>query len=90
MNARRMTFHTTKKRIGPRMEPPIASEAPRAPSSGRAVNQKTGSPTPASGPIMPTFTPWMAVSSTGAPLARSSSRASVTPMTGDDTYGCVL
>ena len=86
----RMTFHSTKKRIGPRMLPERAREAPRAPRIGRTVNQKTGSPTPASGPIMPTLTPWIATSSTGAPLARSSSRARVTPMTGADTYGCVL
>jgi len=32
----------------------------------------------------------MATSSTAAPLARSSSKASVTPKTGDAKYGCVL
>lgn len=47
-------------------------------------------PTPAKGPIIPTLTPWIALSSTGAPFALSSSRASVTPITGDATYGCVL
>ena len=70
-------FHAKKNSSGPTMEPDSAREAPRAPRIGRRVNQKTGSPTPASGPIMPTLTPWMAGSSTGAPLARSSSRARV-------------
>ena len=72
------------------MLPVIASEAPRAPRIGRTVNQKTGSPIPARGPIIPIFTPWIAVSSISAPLARSSSRASVTPRIGEATYGCVL
>ena len=72
------------------MFPDIASEAPNAPKIGRSVNQNTGSPTPAKGPIIPTFTPWIVASSIGAPLARSSSRANVTPITGADTYGCVL
>ena len=69
------------------MLPAIASEAPRAPRIGRTVNQKTGSPTPARGPIIPILTPWIAVSSISAPFARSSSSASVTPMIGAATYG---
>ena len=81
----RMTFHATKNRMGPAREPDRASDAPSAPRIGRTVYQNTGSPTPASGPIMPTLTPWMAVSVTAMPLARSSSRASVTPMTGAET-----
>ena len=64
-----------------------AREAPNAPKIGLRVNQKTGSPTPAKGPIIPTFTPWIATSSTGAPLARSSSKANVTPKIGDAIYG---
>ena len=76
--------------IGPKMFPPKAREAPNAPNIGRTVNQNTGSPTPAKGPIIPTFTPWIATSSTGAPLARSSSNAKVTPKIGDAIYGCVL
>ena len=72
------------------MLPPMARDAPNAPSIGRAVNQNTGSPTPAKGPIIPTFTPWIAASSTCAPFAFSSSKASVTPSTGEATYGCVL
>ena len=73
--------------IGPKMFPAKAREAPRAPNIGRTVNQNTGSPTPAKGPIIPTFTPWIATSSTGAPLARSSSKANVTPKIGDAIYG---
>ena len=38
-------------------EPLVASEAAIAPKIGRTVNQNTGSPIPASGPIIPTFTP---------------------------------
>ena len=90
MNAQRMTFHNTKNKIGPRIFPPIAIDAPKAPKIGRTVYQNTGSPTPAKGPIIPTFTPWIAASSTSAPFALSSSNASVTPMIGDATYGCVL
>ena len=90
MNAQRITFHNTKNKIGPRILPPSAREAPKAPRIGLAVNQNTGSPTTAKGPIIPTLTPWIALSSTGAPFALSSSRASVTPITGDATYGCVL
>ena len=69
------------------MFPEIAKEAPNAPIIGRAVNQNTGSPTPANGPIIPTLTPLIATSSTGAPLARSSSRANVTPKIGAAKYG---
>ena len=69
------------------MFPPIARDAPRAPRIGRTVNQKTGSPIPARGPIIPIFTPWMAASSMSAPFARSSSSASVTPTIGAATYG---
>ena len=72
MNAQRITFHNTKNKIGPKMLPPMARDAPNAPSIGRAVNQNTGSPTPAKGPIIPTFTPWIAASSTCAPFAFSS------------------
>ncbi len=69
------------------MFPANANEAPRAPNIGRTVNQNTGSPTPAKGPIIPTLTPWIATSSTGAPFARSSSSARVTPMIGEAIYG---
>ena len=69
------------------MLPDAASDAPRAPRIGRTVNQKTGSPIPAKGPIIPILTPWMAASSIAAPFALSSSRASVTPMIGAATYG---
>ena len=65
------------------MFPLKASEAPNDPIIGRTVYQNTGSPTPAKGPIIPTLTPWMAVLSTSAPLALSSSRARVTPIIGD-------
>ena len=57
------------------MLPDAASDAPRAPRIGRTVNQKTGSPIPAKGPIIPILTPWMAASSIAAPFALSSSRA---------------
>ncbi len=57
MNAQRIMFQPKKKMIGPRIFPPIANEAPSAPSIGRTVNQNTGSPTPAKGPIIPTLTP---------------------------------
>ena len=72
------------------MLPEMAREAPNPAMIGRAVNQKTGSPTPASGPIIPTFTPVMAWSSTSTPLAFSSSRAKVTPIIGEARYGWVL
>ena len=80
-----MTFHNTKNRIGPNKFPLKAREAPKAPKIGRTVNQNTGSPTPAKGPIIPTLTPWIAVSSTASPLAFSSSNARVTPITGLET-----
>ena len=83
----RIAFHAIKKMSGPRMLPDAASDAPRAPRIGRTVNQKTGSPIPAKGPIIPILTPWMAASSIAAPFALSSSRASVTPMIGAATYG---
>jgi len=76
-----------KKNNGAITEPLVASEAAIAPKIGRTVNQNTGSPIPASGPIIPTFTPWIAASSTGAPLALSSSRAKVTPKIGAAMYG---
>jgi len=57
MNDQRIKFQATKNKIGPKMLPPIAKEAPKAPNIGRTVNQKTGSPTPAKGPIIPTLTP---------------------------------
>ena len=69
------------------IEPPVASEAAMAPTIGRTVNQKTGSPIPARGPIIPTFTPWIAASSISTPLAISSSRANVTPTIGAATDG---
>ena len=72
------------------MLPAIANDAAKAPIIGLTVNQNTGSPTPASGPIIPTLTPCIALSSIGAPLARSSSSAMVTPIIGDARYGCVL
>ena len=46
-----------KKNNGAITEPLVASEAAIAPKIGRTVNQNTGSPIPASGPIIPTFTP---------------------------------
>ena len=67
------------------MLPDNASEAPNAPKIGLTVNQNTGSPTPARGPIIPTLTPCTVWSSTGIPFARSSSSANVTPITGADT-----
>ena len=51
------------------MLPDAASDTPRAPRIGRTVNQKTGSPIPAKGPIIPILTPWMAASSIAAPFA---------------------
>ena len=69
------------------MLPPIANEAAKAPKIGLTVNQNTGSPTPARGPIIPTLTPWIATSSIGAPLARSSSSDIVTPRIGAAKYG---
>ena len=82
-----MAFHTTKKKSGAKIEPPVAKEAAIAPRIGRTVNQKTGSPIPAKGPIIPTLTPWIAASSIDAPLALSSSRAKVTPKIGAAMYG---
>lgn len=76
--------------IGPRMEPESANEAPSAAVIGRSVPQKIGSPTPASGPIMPTLMPLMTPSGMSAPLAFFSSRAAVMPMIGAVTNGCVL
>ena len=67
--------------------PDAAREAPSAPKIGRTVNQKTGSPIPARGPIIPILTPWIAASSIDAPFAFSSSSASVTPRIGAATYG---
>ena len=69
------------------MLPEMAIDAPKAPTIGRTVYQNTGSPTPAKGPIIPTLTPWIASSVTGAPLALSSSKAKVTPSTGEAKYG---
>ena len=74
-----------KKISGPAMLPDAAREAPSAPRIGRIVNQKTGSPIPARGPIIPILTPWIAASSMSVPLAFSSSRAKVTPMIGAAT-----
>ena len=54
------------------------------------MNQNSGSPAPAKGPIIPILTPEIAASSTFAPLARSSSKASVTPKIGFAIKGCVL
>ena len=50
-------FHTRKKNNGAITEPPVANEAAIAPKIGRTVNQNTGSPIPANGPIIPTLTP---------------------------------
>ncbi|SWJ43452.1 Uncharacterised protein [Klebsiella pneumoniae] len=72
------------------MLPERASEAPRAAVIGRSVPQTSGSPTPASGPIRPTLMPLIAPSSMAAPLARASSMAAVTPITGPHTAGVVL
>ena len=70
------------------MLPVKAIPAPSAAKTGRKVPQKIGSPTPASGPISPTFTPLIAASSTSfAPLARSCSIAAVTPIIADPTQG---
>ena len=69
------------------IEPPVANEAAIAPRIGRTVNQNTGSPIPANGPIIPTLTPWIAASSISAPFALSSSKASVTPRIGAAIYG---
>ena len=69
------------------IEPVAANPAAIAPKIGRAVNQNTGSPIPASGPIIPTLTPWIVASSIGAPFARSSSKAKVTPRIGEAIYG---
>ena len=82
-----MAFQPKKKRSGPTILPVAASDAPRAPRIGRTVNQKTGSPIPARGPIIPILTPWIAASSISVPFARSSSSARVTPMIGAATYG---
>ena len=79
-----------KKNNGAITEPLVAREAAIAPNIGRIVNQNTGSPIPASGPIIPTFTPWIAASSIAAPLAFSSSKARVTPKIGAAIYGWVL
>ena len=64
-----------------------ASDAAKAPITGRKVPQKIGSPTPARGPIIPTLTPWIAWSSMTVPFAFSSSMAKVTPKIGASTYG---
>ena len=56
-NEIRITFHTIKKNNGAIIDPPVASEAAIAPKIGLTVNQNTGSPIPAKGPIIPTFTP---------------------------------
>ena len=50
--------------------------------TGRKVPQKIGSPTPAKGPIKPTFTALMVLPSIAAPLAFCSSIAKVTPKIG--------
>ena len=63
----------------------MAMPAPSAANTGRTVPQKIGSPTPANGPIRPTLMPLIAPSSIGAPLARCSSIAMVTPSTGAAT-----
>lgn len=90
MNAILIMFHAKKNNSGPTIFPLNASDAPKAPNIGLNVNQNTGSPTPANGPIIPTLTPWIAWSLISAPFALSSSNANVTPITGADTYGWVL
>ena len=72
------------------MLPESARDAPSAAVIGRSVPQTSGSPTPANGPIRPTLMPLMVPSSISAPLARASSMAAVTPMTGPHTAGVVL
>ena len=57
MNAIRIKFQTMKKNNGPMIEPVAANPAAIAPKIGRIVNQNTGSPIPAKGPIIPTLTP---------------------------------
>ena len=88
--ARRTALKIKKNSSGPRILPESASEAPRAAVIGRSVPHTSGSPTPASGPIRPTLIPLMAPSSIAAPLARASSIAAVTPITGPQTAGVVL
>ena len=88
--ARRTALKIKKNNSGPRMFPDSASDAPSAAVIGRNVPQTNGSPTPASGPISPTLMPLMAPSSISAPLARASSIAAVTPITGPHTAGVVL
>ena len=53
----RIKFQEMKKNNGANNEPPVANEAAIAPRIGRTVNQNTGSPIPAKGPIIPTLTP---------------------------------
>ena len=79
-----------KKSNGPKRLPVRAKPAPSAASTGRNVPQKIGSPTPANGPIKPTFTPLIAESSMSLPFARSCSIAAVTPMIDEATQGWVL
>ena len=43
--------------IGPIQFSLKASDAAKAPNTGRSVPQKIGSPTPAKGPIIPILTP---------------------------------
>src|SRR5699024_10216082 len=50
-------FQNMKSLSGPRILPDTANEAAIAPSIGFNVNQNTGSPIPAKGPIIPTLTP---------------------------------
>jgi len=85
INAIRIIFQAKKNNNGPTILPPKAREAPKAPKIGLKVNQNTGSPTPARGPIIPTLTPWIAWLLISAPLALSSSKANVTPITGAET-----
>ena len=80
----------TKNSSGPTIEPLRAREAPSAARTGRAVPQKMGSPTPASGPMRPTLTEVMVSSEISSPLAFCSSMAAVTPKTTEETQGWVL
>lgn len=61
---------------------PMLLHAPSAASNGRNVPRKTGSPTPASGPIRPILTALTAPSSISPPKAIFSSSAIFTPRIG--------
>ena len=90
MKIPRIKFHKTKKRIGPNTFPEIAIAPHNDPKIGRNVNRKIGSPIPAKGPIIPTLTPEIALSSTSAPFALSCSNERTTSKIGENNSGVVL